>query len=198
MVTEDDGTIPAFPLAWPAGWSRTGWPHESRYRVTFARARDDLVEELSKLGAKSIVISTNIPLKRDGFPYANFREPEDRGVAVYFDLEGQTQVIACDKWNRVGDNLRACGYAVGSLRQLERCGASEILERAFTGFRALPAGPSCWSVLQIEPTTDHAAITSAFKRRALQCHPDVDGGSQSAFQALQSAYEEAQRHARTG
>lgn len=194
-MAERPREIPAHPLAWPLGWRRTE-SHErqrARYSVTFATARDDLLSELSLLRAQSVVLSTNIPLKRDGLPYANFQEPADPGVAVYFTTRETTQVIACDKWTLTKDNLRACGYAVASLRQLERCGASEILERAFTGFQALPSGDDPWDVLGIEPTADPVPVQKAFRARALQCHPDVEGGTTEAFQRLQWAASEVEK-----
>ena len=79
--------IEAYPLTWPDGWPRRK-PHQrnrSKYEVTFLRARDELVRELNAGRARHVVISTNIPLRRDGLPLANMREPEDPGVAVYWD-----------------------------------------------------------------------------------------------------------------
>jgi hypothetical protein len=203
-MAEHPRETPAHPLSWPLGWNRTEpWERKrARYSVSFATARDDLLSELSLLRAKGVVLSTNIPVKRDGLPYAVFKEPADPGVAIYFEVGSASQVIACDKWDLIKDNVRACGYAVASLRQLERCGATEILERAFTGFQALPSGDDPWSVLGIEPTTSEILVRKAYKARALQCHPDVPGGTTEAFQRLQWALSEAlergDAHARHG
>lgn len=53
-------------------------------------------------------------------------------------------VIACDTFNQVRLNLSAIAYTLKAIRQIERCGTSSMLERAFKGFMALAAdaGPS--------------------------------------------------------
>ncbi len=49
-------------------------------------------------------------------------------------------VLACDLFNEVRLNMHAIGLTVEAMRQIERCGASSMLERAFRGFMAaLPA-----------------------------------------------------------
>lgn len=192
---KETNDIDAYPLHWPPGWVRSKRRMESRYKVTFAKSRDELVRELRLLGAKDVVISTNVPIKRNGLPYANTKEPEDPGVAVYWSQKGTPQVIACDKWRTVRDNLRAVGLAVASLRQLERTGASEILERAFRGFNALPANglQRSWrTVLGLEdvgaPTIDQ--INLAYRVKAAKKHPDV-GGSQEEMIELNEAVKQA-------
>lgn len=142
-----------YPLHWPAGWRRRASRERPRYKVTERKALTDLVHSLNLLGARTIEISTNVPLRQDGFPYSNQKPPVDPGVAVYWSLSrkgGGTQecCMACDKWDTVAGNMRAVGMAVEALRQLTRCGASEILDRAFQGFAALPetTSPVNWRV----------------------------------------------------
>jgi hypothetical protein len=49
-------------------------------------------------------------------------------------------VLACDLFREVRLNMHAIGLTVEAMRQIERCGASSMLERAFRGFMAaLPA-----------------------------------------------------------
>lgn len=48
-------------------------------------------------------------------------------------------VIACDQFNAVRLNLAAIVFTIKAIRQIERCGTSSLLERAFKGFSALPA-----------------------------------------------------------
>ena len=48
-------------------------------------------------------------------------------------------VIACDKYHEVRLNLCAIVLTIKAIRQIERCGASSLLDRAFKGFSALPA-----------------------------------------------------------
>src|SRR3569833_1391480 len=130
----------AYPLAWPAGWPRTAQTQRrrARYHVSLARARDDLLQELQRLGASGTLISTDLPLRRDGLPLASAREPMDPGVAVYFTLHAQQHVIACDSWALVKDNLRAVGLTVHALRQRGRAGAGGGRGRAGGGGQGLP------------------------------------------------------------
>lgn len=48
-------------------------------------------------------------------------------------------VIACDQFREVRLNMCAIGLTIKAIRQIERCGTSSLLERAFKGFSALPA-----------------------------------------------------------
>jgi hypothetical protein len=58
-------------------------------------------------------------------------------------------VIACDLFKEVRLNIQAIALTLKSIRQIERCGTSSLLERAFKGFQALPehAGPSVGGVI---------------------------------------------------
>lgn len=51
-------------------------------------------------------------------------------------------VIACDQFREVRLNMAAIVMTLRAIRQIERCGASSLLERAFRGFAALPAQAS--------------------------------------------------------
>lgn len=77
----------AYPLAWPDGWPRTKPGHRldrSRFSTTFDKARRDLLLELERLGAGSVVISSWLPLRADGQPRADAarRRIDDPGIAV--------------------------------------------------------------------------------------------------------------------
>ena len=194
----------AYPLSWPFGWTRTH-PHSrrrARYKVTYGASQQLVVKNLRLLGASGIVCSTNLPVKSDGMPYAAAaeRRVDDPGVAVYFTRKGVNQVVACDKWDLVKDNLRAVGLALEAMRQLDRCGASEILNRAFTGFTALPAPEAAasagawWDVLDVSQFATLDIVELAYKSKRSAAHPDRPGGSAQQFQAVQAAYEAAKRH----
>ncbi|WP_026736194.1 hypothetical protein [Fischerella sp. PCC 9605] len=83
----------AYPLKWPVSTPHTPESRrsEARFEVNFTVARDQLLNELRLLGAKNAIISSNVQLRQDGLPYANFREPKDPGVAVYFSLNTSRQ-----------------------------------------------------------------------------------------------------------
>lgn len=89
-----------YPLYWPPGQPRQRNRQAAVFKVEFARSRDELLHSLKLLGGRGVIISTNIPLRLDGLPYAGVAEPADPGVAVYFDrwIDQVLKpfVIACD------------------------------------------------------------------------------------------------------
>lgn len=180
----------AYPLAWPHGWPRSGERQRSRFDGTFAKIRDELWAEISRLGGNYPVLSTNLPLKRDGMPYAGQKEPSDPGVAVYFERRGRQMVFACDKWDRVQDNMRAIQRTIEAIRGIERWGASEMMERAFRAFEALAPPQSCWDILGVRRGASREEIDAAYRAKARRAHPDA-GGSTSAMAELNRARDEA-------
>lgn len=178
----------AFPLHWPQGWPRTDrYKRErARFDVTPDRARREMLDEIRLLGGREVIISTDTPLRLDGQPYANRRTPDDPGCAVYFKRKGSDAVFACDKYDRLHDNMRAIGKTIGALRGIDRWGASDMLDRAFTGFTALPAPEQWFQVLEVASDASEAEIQSAYRQKARTAHPDV-GGSEAAMARLNDA-----------
>ena len=58
--------IESYPLHWPQFRKRTVYRRSSKFELEFGRARDAALRELRLLGASNIVISTNLPTRRDG------------------------------------------------------------------------------------------------------------------------------------
>ena len=221
--------VQAYPLCWPDGWNRTpthirkdgahfksGEVYEyrgsekvyvGRRKVTFDKARRLLRDELDRLGAKGIVMSTNAALRLDGEVRADAAEKRtlDPGIAVYFTLKGRPMVMAQDAYDSLAANARSLGLAVAALRSLERHGGGTMMERAFAGFTALPAPEGSkpkrawWTVLNYSEDSDMRAdlsveeIEARFKTLAKRRHPDVDGGSHDLFTELSDARDEAVR-----
>ena len=185
----------AYPLAWPQGWPRTAKPQRSRFDVTPDKAMQELVWEIQRMGARYPVISTNVALRRDGRPYAGAKpDGNDAGVAVYFERKGKQMVFACDRWDRVQDNMRAIQKTIDAMRGIERWGASDMMERAFSAFEALPPPKSPWDILGVPKGSDKDAINAAYRRKAQGAHPDR-GGSDGAMAELNRARDEALRSA---
>lgn len=186
--------VEAYPLYWPEGWKRTEtWQRKSsKFKTGFASSRDFILAELKRLGATNVTLSTNVNLRRDGFPYANEREPQDAGVAVYFLYKKHQMCFACDQYKHVQENLSAIGKTIEALRGIERWGASDMMERAFRGFTALPAqaGREWWDVLQVRRDSTRDVIDANFKRLARDRHPDT-GGSHEEMAELNLARERA-------
>ena len=148
-------------------------------------------------------MSTNVPLRQDGIPYANYRQPDDKGVAIYFQYRKESIVICCDKWNKIEHNLWACAKTIEAMRGIERWGVSDFLKRSFTGFTALPESNGThkrewWIVMdyQQKPGTaawDWTGVEIQYKSLAKKRHPDA-GGSTEAFQELTEAFSQAKKY----
>lgn len=178
----------SYPLHWPEGWPRASRRDASRFDVSPRRARDELLHEIHSFGGRYPVLSTNIELRRDGLPYANQRTPEDPGVAVYFEKDGEQFVFACDQFLQPWENMRAIGKTINALRGIERWGASDLLKRSLQAFKALPSPRKWVDVLGIPPNTavDEDYIRRRFRELAKELHPD-SGGSAAAMAELIAA-----------
>ncbi len=195
--------VERYPLSWPNGQPRT-LPlqrRDSAFKVGFAKSRDDMLAEIRMLGGKNVIVSTNVPVRLDGLPYADMREPADPGVAVYFDrvqvVRGERRsvpyVIACDSYRKVRENLRAVGATVEALRSIQRHGASSMLEQAFAGFAALPAAGRTtpwWEVLGVAQDAGYALVRAAYLELVEIHHPDR-GGSNERMAEINRAFAEA-------
>lgn len=200
-MTTTSPTITRYPLAWPAGQARTAAHRRQRPKFeagTFAQARDGLLAELRRLGAANVVLSTNVELRRDGLPYADRRQPDDPGVAVYFSRKGRDLAIGCDRWAKVEDNLRAVADAIECIRTIERRGTGQMVDAAFAGFAALPPGPhpagplAWWEVLGVYAHTPDDDVRTAYRAWALKHHPDR-GGDPAKMAELNAAFERFKR-----
>lgn len=187
--------IEAFPLAWPLGYKKTAHWHRkpARFDTTFAIARDEIVREIKRFGGKDTIISSNIPLRQDGLPYASYKRVDDIGVAVYFMYEGKQVVFACDRWDKIEDNMQAIRKTIEAMRGLDRWGVSEMLNRAFSGFKALPeqeAGGHWSEVLGVSRSASQEEIKAAYRQKLHSAHPDK-GGTAEKFAEVQQAYQQA-------
>jgi hypothetical protein len=211
--------IKAYPLQWPAGWKRT----QHRTRAQFSKSvyvsstvpggtgysrKGDLSihdgvtrvrEELRRMGIRDddIVISTNLQLRLDGLPKSGQAQPADPGASVYWRTKGQQRCMAVDQYDRVEHNLAAIAATLDAMRAIKRHGGAEILDRAFTGFAALPppiTGARPWrDVLGVAfDERDAVRITECYRICRSKAHPDK-GGTSEAFQAVDRAYEQACR-----
>ena len=194
-----------YPLSWPLGVPRTKSPIRSKFHpITYSKALNQVRSELAKIGALTIVASTNCvgDRVRNG----------DSGAAVYWtassDVPGDgsfvPHVMTCDAWEYVTENLHAIALSLENLRALDRYGAVRR-EQAYAGFRALPPAPGetvvrPWREVLGVPTDGWAAmappdvILAYMKKRYQECmkdaHPDR-GGDATLAADLGVAYEEA-------
>lgn len=200
----------AYPLSWPTGWKRTprhqiltskfhklnrnNWEEGyrgMRSKVTIAQAVEMVMHERWLLRAGSVKISSNLTLTTYGEPRSGQREPDDHGVAVYFELKRQACVLACDKWSTCADNLAAIAKHLDALRAQERYGVGTV-EQAFTGYAALPP-PKTWrDVLGIN-SNNIEDVEKIYKVLAKTLHPDQPSGSNEKMVQLNAAIDAARR-----
>lgn len=207
--------VTRYPLCWPPGRPRTPAGKRSRSKfhtmvrkqsqydpartytekagISLGRARDGLIDELYRLGAKDVILSTNLRLRNDGLPYADQRQPDDPGAAVYFRHDGHDMAFACDRWAKVEENLVAITKTIEALRGIERWGTGDMVAAAFTGFQALPAARVAnrpwWEVLGVQAHTPTLEVTERYRQLAKNNHPDR-GGNQDAAAEINGAWVE--------
>jgi hypothetical protein len=191
-------TIDRYPLTWPLHVPRTPAPKRiaGSFMVTSDKAMEELVKEVRLSGGTGLIISSNVPLRRDGLPYANAREPDDPGVAVYFTRKGRQVCIPCDTYDRRWKNIRAIGLSIKDMRGPEMRGCAAITDAAYTGFLALPApgapqAQGWWMVLGIPRPSDPTDINAAYRDRvrALMMS-DTNGTNEDELQRLNVARDE--------
>ena len=173
-----------YPLLWPVGWKRSAvWERkDSRFTkqertasvgnwrrrndLSIADAVKRLAHTLQKMNINedNWLISSNLLLRLDGLPRSNQTEPSDTGAAVYWADDSVNRVLAIDIYNSVADNIAALAKTLEALRDIERHGGGAVLERAYTGFDALP--PPCtnslwWEVLGVLKGSTIATVEKA-------------------------------------
>jgi hypothetical protein len=147
--------------------------------LSIADGRARVLAELQRMGVRpdDIVLSTNLPLRLDGLPRSDARAPADPGAAVYWSERGRKQprCMAIDRYDRVQDNLAAIAATLEAMRAIERHGGAEILDRAFTGFTALPAPEQPFQVLGVGANASREEVERAYRLLASEHHPDKGG-----------------------
>lgn len=213
-------SLSAYPLSWPLGWKRTApgartrarffgtgrrnFGSETQYRFARPHTMEESVRqilgELRQMNVSdwNVVISTNVALRMDGLPRSDRTNVADPGAAVYFRLGKRQAALACDKWDRVEDNLWAIGKHLEALRGQERWGVGNM-EQAFAGYLRLAApgesGAATWyNALGVAADCPFDVARSAYLEKAKQLHPDIPGGDADAMRALNSAWDQARQH----
>lgn len=198
-------SVKSFPLQWPTWQPRTEPSRIERARfgthkggLTVAAGIKRVLNELRLMGIHDgdTIISSNVPTRlSDGLPRSMRGEPADTGVAVYFKRDTAdlaTYAFACDKWDRVSDNLAAVAAHAGSLRGQIRWGVGSQ-EQAFMGYRALSAPDTkkpWWEALGFESKPkDPDAVKLKYRELARIHHPDM-GGNPDQMAEISAAYEE--------
>jgi transcriptional regulator with XRE-family HTH domain len=198
---QTDVPAKAYPLCWPSGWDRT--PKEARRRgrftsyglyLTAAEAIERVARQLKKLrkGSSDLVISTNvinIEKSKDRLGLVGARDP---GVAVYWREGDNTRCMAIDRYGELVCNIAAISASLSAMRAIERHGGGAILDRAFSGFLALPAPErELWfEVLGVRADAGPDEIRLAH-RRLFAANPEFrTGGAASELARITKARDE--------
>jgi len=197
------GEPTAYPLAWPAHKPRTDW----RFRKAgqFKKedrhiSRDQAIKrvrgELDKMGAKNLVASTDVPIRRDGMPYSNrSEEPSDPGCCIYFQIGDKPYAMACDTFDNLAQNIAAVAAHLSATRAMERYGVATTAE-TIQAFTALPPpAPKTtldWRPILKDPTS-LADAEDTYRILARRYHPDAPNGSQAAMADLNAAIDAARK-----
>lgn len=168
------------PLSWPVTKPRY---KGSRKSASFGAGRrgaridesvQDLARELALFRARDVVITYN--RRQD-------QQKEDPGAAVYFELPNLGKhVLAVDRWDRTGDNLRAIALHVQSLRGQDRWGVGSVAE-AFAGYKALAAvgeKKPWFQVLGFTEPPSYPQAEQKYMELMRLHHPDRGGNSNQA------------------
>ncbi len=204
-----------FPIAWPPSVKRVRHRESSLFDKSrgFSSACKGAVHQLELMrGISHIVVTSNLPTRANGLPYsAGPGQISDPGIAVWWVKGGVEHALACDRWHTCVENMRAIEKTLEALRGIARWGTAEMVEHAFAGFAALPAGSGVESgvvPIPVEETwrdvfglngaqwtslsaMDQLAIVKARHRSMMkEAHPDHGGAVAQAARlnaALQTA-----------
>lgn len=187
----------SYPLQWPDHIPRSSAREKSRFRSSYEAARTNVVKSLKAFAHDSgrkvtdAILSSNVDLLST--------RPADPGVAVWFNWDGLSVSIPCDRYQTPAENLQAVHHIIEARRVELRHGTLHLVRASFRGFVALPppAGAArvrpWWEVLGFRrpgDAGDAAAVHRAFREKARTAHPDA-GGSNEAMAELAEARNQA-------
>lgn len=186
-------------------WPRkpTQFPQKSPFKRTYDAALKHLDTELTRAGARNILIQLYLPagqIRQDGWPFANAR-PLQPGVILTFEKNNITVSMPCDNYDDWTQNLYAISRSLEALRAVDRYGVTTGVEQ-YAGFKLL-APPAVernedWAYALIagasgEPESklraDRELLASAVRRAATKAHPDSPNGSHETFVDIINARE---------
>jgi hypothetical protein len=199
------GLPPPYPLLWPEGRGRVPSHRREKGRyslATVAQAMNYLDAETNRW--RSYKRADGLARLTGWELTANYsgrgRDPDDPGAALWFTLStgdatiGQSlMVLACDKFDRLPQNIRAISLTMERLRLVDEIGAYSLIN-AVEGAKALPPPSPArpWhEVLGVREDASLPVVTAAF--RALIKESASDQVTMELKAALDAAREN--RHA---
>jgi hypothetical protein len=186
--------VQAYPIQWPKNYPRAEQRKRSSFqKCTPAKCREEVTHEVKLLGGKDLVISTNVPINKDGSARSGWGGAiDDPGVAAYFSYKGKLRVIACDKWITIEENLRAIYLTISAQRGIGRWGTAQMMDATFDGMLALPDPKDFKSEGKryFDDCKTMEEVRARYKNLAMAEHPDQEGNNNAFVEILQQ-YDQA-------
>lgn len=191
---------------WPGKQTPSYSRKRAPFRIGYAERLELLEHELSKLGAKEIVIQAQFEpkdIRNDGWPRSSART---KGPAIIVSFKGTKGPLSfpCDRYDSWEDNLYAIALSLEALRAVDRHGVTQNAEQ-YRGWQQIAApapenqsfatarDAAAWLArIADSPYAVTAvmvpgpAFESAYKTAARKLHPDA-GGTHDDFVRLQQA-----------
>lgn len=182
------------PLVWPEGIERTASPIVDRRWRRVRTGVAHVLRAIESLGAVTSRPASATVLSFDG---ARGTQTADCGVAVWFVWGEVQRCVACDLYTSPSANLFAAAQLIEGCVAEHGRGSTAAVEHALA-YYALRARTSSvgkkqehWSeVLGVRHDASAAEVTAAFRRRALDVHPDK-GGTREQWDDVRLAVEQA-------
>lgn len=175
-------------IDWPAGFTRRSPAERERtrkFRTTMSKAFSDLEAEMDRLDVDDFRYSFDAPARqKDDRPYANVT-PDDPSFVLRWTMDGTQYAVACDRWDRLRDNVRSVGLYIKEKRKMENrpvtTGESEFANAALPSGNedVIVAGAggetddrAPHEILEVSPDASPEAIKGAARQLQSKHHPD--------------------------
>lgn len=183
-------------------WPRPFERHRKRsaFKATYTATLDLLEAELSKIGAKNVVLQmalTPSDIRLDGKPRAD-AWPSHPGVILSFQAKHGATQMPCDRYDDWRDNVRAIAMCLKALRDVDRHGVTTKGEQyagwtrigapGQTGFGSPEAAKGFLKRVLDDPDWEKLPRDMVRRTAERKSHPDT-GGSDSEFKKTREALE---------
>lgn len=161
--------IPPYPLHWPDALPRSTSRVKSAFRTTLGKAIENVQTSLRLFGSESGKPAANVVCSSNVGGLLSTKAPDDPGVAVWFDWDGEQRCIAVDRYGKVEENLQAIHHVLEARRTEMRHAGIVMVRAAFKGFTAALPAPDrrpWWDVLSLPRDSDEDAVKAAWRALA--------------------------------
>ncbi len=178
-----------YPLTWPDSFPRTKTPGNAQFSTSLARALENVQDSLAKFAKDSGVKIDRLVISRN-YSLTNSK-PDDSGVAVYFNFDGEETCIPVDRYKKIEHNLQAIHHCLEADRTKLRHGGINLVKAAFRGYVALPSyepdSAEWWAILEVDRNAPRSEVEKQYKKLRSTHHPD-NGGTEDGFREITLAW----------